>query len=203
MRILLVICFLALTNLSQAITLELAFDQQTFNPTTTGTFRLSGYFGMWGNGSGGGYHIFDATFRGASTPNLANDLWFNLNSSSATGTALRDSITHSVAGFDFVLGAGGLGYTSEPYPFFRLYVDSSLALGPDPFAGALVDVAGTFTATRSGGAGMTLADMAGDYQPSQYDGAGTTLTLAVPEPSTLSLLSLAAAPLFFRRRKSS
>ena len=209
----LLVCFLALVNLSQAVTLELTFDQETFDTTTTGTFRLYGAFGMNGygysqTGSTIDYYIFGGTFRGSSTPNLPSDLYFWMESYSATGTATRDGLTHSIntngRAFLFALSSGGAGYTPEPYPWFQLSVDPTQTPGGNPFAGALVDVTGTFSASKSGGSGISYSAMDGTYQPHEYDPQGPDLTITtVPEPSTLSLLSLAAAPLLIRRRKSS
>ncbi|MFN7340063.1 MAG: PEP-CTERM sorting domain-containing protein [Opitutia bacterium] len=197
---------------AKAVTLELRFNEETFSQNTTGTFRLTGAFGTNSFGSSSENsvitsYIFDGSFRGTSTPNLPSDLYLWLQSYSATGTLTRGGITHSVIGEGRALlfAITGGGYTSEPYPWFQISVGPSPEPGPDPFAGGFADISGSFTASKSGGAGLRFQDLAGDYQPHEYDAQGPALTLSVvPEPSTYGLLMAAVtgmAALLRRRRR--
>jgi hypothetical protein len=58
MRILPIICLLALTNLSYALNLQLTFNETSFGINTSGTFRLTGEMQMNGFGwAGSGWPI--------------------------------------------------------------------------------------------------------------------------------------------------
>jgi len=221
MIILFVICLLALTNLSHALNLQLAFNETSFGINTTGSFTLKGEIPMWGIGwSGPGFPIglfdgdgsgitsytFGTQYRGGNTANLPDNYYFTLDSYDATGTAIRDGLTHPILPGTHALWV----QIFNKQPTLQVYVGPEpKATMYNPFASAFVDISGTFGVNSSVNSGQTPAsqgitfdNLAGTYNSGEYDPAGS-FTITVPEPSTLSLLSLAAAPLFFRRRKSS
>lgn len=201
-----------------AATLEIAFDQSNFLINTTGTFRLSGEIPLGGTAGYGAtvvdgvdvidYYIFSTSFRGSNTANLPINSYFTLHGYATSGTAIRNGVTHPVA------------INSMPYyailvqmfnlePLVQIYVEPTpIPDGSDPFSSVFVDISGTFSANSSVNSGdspdsqgITFSHLAGTYNSSENDPTGS-FTITVPEPSTLSLLSLAAAPLLIRRRKS-
>lgn len=204
---------LAFADVGRAVTLELSFDQPTFNTTTTGSFRLYGSFGIGGLGSSSvgdevTSYIFDGSFRGTSTATPSNDFYLWMDSYSATGTVEYGGSTYPI------LSDGQrtmwLSF-SEAYgkarPHFQVFV-APTPTGAGSSGGPIVDMTGTFTASKSGGAGMTFADMFGDYDPHEYDPGGPAFTIAaaspVPEPGTAAMAFAALAcggwHLFRRRR---
>jgi hypothetical protein len=215
------ICLLALSNLSHALNLQLTFNETSFGINTSGTFTLQGEIPMWGIGwSGPGFPIglndgdgsgitsytFGTQYRGGNTANLPDNYYFTLDSYDATGTAIRDGLTHPI-----LPGTRALWVQIfNKQPTLQVYVGPEpKATMNNPFASAFVDISGTFGVNSSVNSGQTPAsqgisfdNLAGTFNSGEYDPAGS-FTITVPEPSTLSLLSLSIAPLFFRRRKSS
>lgn len=212
MKVLPVICLLSLTSLGRPATLELTFDQQNFTINTSGSFRLYGEIPMNGIGwssdsSGITSYTFGTNYRGANTANLPNNYYFTLDSYDATGFAVRDGITSPVLPNTRALWL----QIFNREPVIQLYVGPNPTASSAPFLSATVDVTGFFTVNSSVNSGqspfsqgMTFANLAGTYQPGPYDQPGEALTITiVPEPSTLTLLTLATLPLLLRRRKIS
>ena len=224
MRLVLLIGFIALMNLGNAANLQLNFDQGTFSGTTTGTFTLTGVVPAHGFGSGGyyagstyinEYWNFSTQYDTPVGASLANDFDLSLMGHSATGDAVRNGVTHSV--FNNI---GITMWISKNLSLATLQVfiqdqpNPNFDINNPPHGEFSLNMTGSFIGTSSAGSGiapetrgMTLANLGGTYV-NQYDPAipANALNLSVtsvPEPSTLSFLSLAAAPLFFRRRKSS
>ena len=218
MNFLPVVCLLALTNLSHALNLQLSFNETSFGINTSGTFRLTGEIPMWGIGwSGPGFPIgfndgdgsgitsytFGTQYRGSNSANLPNNYYFTLDSYDATGTAVRDGVTHSVIP----------GERAVWIQIFNRQPNIQVYVGPNPpatmynpFASAFVDISGTFGVNSSVNSGQTPAsqgitfdNLAGTYNSSENDPSGT-FTISVPEPSSASLLCLATIPLLLRRR---
>lgn len=202
-----------------AATLEITFDQSSFSINTTGTFRLSGEIPLGGNPGYGAtlvdgvdvidYYIFSANFRGSNTANLPYDSYFTLYGSATSGTATRNGVTHPVA-INSMPYYAVLVQMFNRQPLVQIYVEPTpIPDGSNPFSSVFVDITGTFSANSSinsgdspDSQGITFNNLAGTYDSGEYDPAGS-FTIAVPEPSTLSLLSLAAIPLLLHRRKSS
>ena len=212
MKLLLIACLLGLTNLSWAVTLELEFDQPTFSINTSGSFRLYGEIpinsiGWSSDGTGITSYTFPSSYRGANTASLPNNYYFTLDSYDASGTVLRDGIT------SFVLPSTRAVWLQifDKEPNLQIYSGSTPTPSSTPFVPATVNLTGRFTVNSSVNSGqspdsqgITFNHLGGTYQTGPYDQPGEALTIAiVPEPSSLSLLSLFIAPLFFRRRKSS
>lgn len=209
MRILSIICLLALTNLSHALNLQLSFNETSFEINTSGTFTLTGEIPMWGIGwssdeSGITSYTFGTQYRGSNTANLPNDYYFTLDSYDASGTALRDGLTHHV-----VPGSRALWVQIfNKQPVIQVYVGPDPAPTESPYASAFVNISGTFQVNSSVGSGQTPSsqgiifdNLAGTYNSGEYDPTGS-FTITVPEPSTASLFLLSALPLLFRRRKN-
>ena len=209
MRLLALFCFFTLTTWSHALTLQLNFNETEFGINTSGTFTLNGEIPMWGigwrsDGSGITSYTFGTQYRGSNTANLPENYYFTLDSYDATGTAFRDGLTHNIVPNTRALWV----QIFNRQPVIQVYV------GPDPaptesaFASAFVNISGTFQVNSSVNSGQTPAsqgitfdNLAGTYSSSENDPTGT-FTITVPEPSTLSLFSLAVIPLFLRRRHS-
>lgn len=211
MNLLLIACLLGLANLSRAVTLELEFDQPTFSINTSGSFRLYGEIpinsiGWSSDGTGITSYTMPSSYRGANTANLPNNYYFTLDSYDASGTVLRDGITSSV--LPNTRAVWLQIFNQEPN--LQIYVGPSPTPSQTPFLPATVNLTGRFTVNSSVNSGqspdsqgITFNHLAGTYQTGPYDQPGEALTITiVPEPSTLSLFSLAAIPLFFHRRKS-
>ena len=209
MRFFVLTCFLSLTNFSNALTLQLSFNETSFEINTTGTFRLTGEIPMGGNpgwssdSTGITSYTFGTQYRGINTADLPANYYFTLHSHSAAGTAVRSGLTHNV------LPNALWVQIFNMQPVIQVYVGPAPTPADDPFATALVDVSGLFTVNSSVGSGLspdsqgiTFDNLAGTYNSSENDPTGT-FTITVPEPSILSLLSVAAVPLLLRRRKSS
>ena len=222
MRFLPIICLLALTSFSHAANLELVFNETTFSARTTGTFRLTGEVPALSYGSGGSliggqyyndYHSFQSDYQ-LSFLNLAPASFnFYLSAYPSSGTAVRDSIIYSIQGdygialnlFSFGIGSLQIFLQDQPNPNFGpsgYYPDNTLGM-------FLVDITGSFVANSSANGtdpasqGVTFNNLAGTNSSKGYYTSDKVLTISVPEPSTLSLFSLAALPLLFRRRKIS
>lgn len=223
MRISLVICLLALTNLSHAANLQLNFDQGSFSGNTTGTFTLSGIVPAHGFGSGGyyvgstyinEYWSFSTQYDNPTGNSFASDFEFNLSGFSATGDTIRNGITYPAFNYGITMWISKNFNLATLQVFIQDQPDPMFDINNFPHGEFTVNMAGSFIATSSAGSGiapnatgMTLANLGGTYV-NQYDPAipANALNLSVtnvPEPSTLSFLSLAAASFFFRRRKSS
>ena len=220
MRVLFVTFLLALTNLSHALNLQLTFNETSFGINTTGTFTLKGEIPMWGIGwSGPGFPIglfdgdgsgitsytFGTQYRGGNTANLPDNYFFTLDSYDATGTAIRDGLTHPILPGTHALWV----QIFNKQPTLQVYVGPEpKATMYNPFASAFVDISGTFGVNSSVNSGQTPAsqgitfdNLAGTYNSSENDPAGT-FTIAVPEPSITSLVLLSILPLLLRRRHS-
>jgi len=208
MKLLWVICLLALTNLSHALNLQLSFNETEFGINTSGTFTLTGEIPMWGIGSSGDgsgitSYTFGTQYRGSNSANLPNNYYFTLDSYDATGTAIRDGLTHQVVPNSRALWV----QIFNKQPVIQVYVGPNPPATMDnPFASAFVDISGTFGVNSSVNSGQTPAsqgitfdNLAGTYNSSENDPAGT-FTITVPEPSTASLILLSGLPLLFRRR---
>ena len=223
MIISLVICLLALTNLSHAANLQLNFDQGSFSGNTTGTFTLSGIVPAHGFGSGGyyvgstyinEYWSFSTQYDNPTGNSFASDFEFNLSGFSATGDTIRNGITYPAFNYGITMWISKNFNLATLQVFIQDQPDPMFDINNFPHGEFTVNMAGSFIATSSAGSGiapnatgMTLANLGGTYV-NQYDPAipANALNLSVtnvPEPSTLSFLSLAAASFFFRRRKSS
>ena len=224
MRILLVICFLALTNLSHAANLQLNFNEGSFSGNTTGTFTLTGIVPAHGFGSGGSYPggtyvndywSFSTQYDIPVGNSFASNFDFNLMGFSAAGSAVRNGITHPVySDIGITMWISKSSNLAALQVFIQDQPNPNFDSNNFPHGEFSLNMTGSFIGTGSAGSsiapetrGMTLANLGGTYV-NQYDPAipANALNLSVtsvPEPSTLSFLSLAAAPLFFRRRKSS
>ena len=210
MRFIALFCFLTLTSWSHALTLQLNFNETEFGINTTGTFTLNGEIPMWGigwssNGSGITSYTFGTQYRGSNTANLPENYYFTLDSYDATGTAFRDGLTHNIVPNTRALWV----QIFNRQPVIQVYVGPDPAPTESPFASAFVNISGTFWVNSSVNSGQTPAsqgitfdNLAGTYNSGEYDPSGS-FTVTVPEPSTLSLLSLIAVPLLLHRRKSS
>ena len=217
MKLLPVICLLALTNLSHALNLQLTFNETSFEINTSGTFRLTGEMQMngfgWagsgspiglndGDGTGITSYMFGTQYRGVNTANLPNNYYFTLDSYDASGTAIRDGLTHQV-----VPGLWVQIFNRQPE--LQVYVGPTpAATFYNPSASTFVDISGTFVVNSSVNSGQTPAsqgitfeNLAGTYNSSENDPGGT-FTITVPEPSTSSLVLLSTLPLLLRRRKN-
>ena len=221
MKLIFSILLLSFTSLSQAANLELVFNESSFSSRTTGTFRLTGEVPATGYGSGGAwiggtfynyYHSFSSDYSLSPTvpPPAAFD--FYLSAYPSSGTAIRDSVTYPIQGdygitmyiFGSSIVALQIYLQDQPNPNFG--PDNYL---PDNTQGRfLVDISGSFLANANpGGAapstqGVSFENMAGTHQNRGPYTSDQVLTISVPEPSTLSLLSLAALSLLLRRRKN-
>ena len=223
MRILLVIYFLALTSLSHAVNLQLNFDQGSFSGNTTGTFTLTGIvpahgFGSGGTGSGptyiNEYWSFATQYDNPIGNSFASNFDFNLMGFSASGNAVRNGITHPAdPNIGITMWISKSSNLATLQVFIQDQPNPNFNINNFPNGEFSLNMTGSFIGTSSAGSGiapettgMTLANLGGTYV-NQYDPAIPANALhlsvtSVPEPSTLSFLSLAAAPLFFRRRKS-
>jgi hypothetical protein len=221
-KLILSILLLALTSFSHAANLELVFNETTFSARTTGTFRLTGEVPALSYGSGGSsidgqyynaYHSFQSDYQLSFLNPAPASFNFYLSAYPSSGTAVRDSITYSIQGdygislnlFSFGIGSLQIFLQDQPNPNFGpsgYYPDNTLGM-------FLVDITGSFVANSSANGtdpasqGVTFDNLAGTNPSQGYYTSDKVLTISVPEPSTLSLFSLAALPLLFRRRKIS
>ena len=209
MKFLSVICLLALTSQSHALNLQLSFNETEFGINTSGTFTLTGEIPMWGIGSSGDgsgitSYTFGTQYRGSNTANLPNNYYFTLDSYDASGTALRDGVTHNIVPNTRALWV----QIFDRQPVIQVYVGPDPAPTESPYASAFVNISGTFQVNSSVNSGQTPAsqgitfdNLAGTYNSGEYDPGGS-FTITVPEPSTVSLFLLSALPLLLRRRKN-
>lgn len=223
MKLILSILLLALTPLVQAANLQLNFDQGSFSGSTSGTFTLTGVMPAHGFGSGG-YYIgstyinehwsFSTQYDNPVGNSFANDFGFNLSGFSASGDTFRSGVTYPVFNIGITMWISKSSNLATLQVFIQDQPNPNFNINNFPNGEFSLNMTGSFIGTSSAGSGiapetrgMTLANLGGTYV-NQYDPAipANALNLSVtsvPEPSTLSFLSLAAAPLFFRRRKSS
>lgn len=223
MRFLPVICIVALTSWSQAAILQLNFDQGSFSGNTTGTFTLTGVMPAHGFGSGGSYPggtyvndywSFSTQFDTPVGNSFASDFDFNLMGFSATGNAVRSGITHPVySDIGITMWISKSFNLATMQVFIQDQPDPMFDINNFPHGEFTLNMTGSFIGTSSAGSGtapetrgMTLANLGGTYV-NQYDlgvpaNALNLSVTSVPEPSTLSLLTLTAIPLLLRRRKS-
>jgi hypothetical protein len=223
-KLILSILLLALTPLVQAANLQLNFDQGSFSGSTSGTFTLTGVvpahgFGSGGTGSGPSYineyWSFSTQYDNPVGNSFASNFDFNLMGFSASGNAVRNGITHPVdSNIGITMWISKSSNLATLQVFIQDQPNPNFNINNFPNGEFSLNMTGSFIGTSSAGSGiapetrgMTLANLGGTYV-NQYDPAipANALNLSVtsvPEPSTLSFLSLAAAPLFFRRRKSS
>ena len=223
MRILLVLCLLAVTSGGHAANLQLNFDQGSFSGNTTGTFTLTGVVPAHGFGSGG-YYIgstyineywnFSSQYDTPVGNSFASDFEFNLSGFSASGDAVRNSVTHPVFNYGITMWVSKNFSLTSFQVFIQDQPDPMFDINNFPHGEFTLNMTGSFVATSSAGTGvapdsrgMTLADLSGTYG-NQYDpgipaNALTVSVTSVPEPSTTLLLGLATIPLFLRRRKIS
>lgn len=224
MKLILSILLLALTPLVQAANLQLNFDQGSFSGSTSGTFTLTGVvpahgFGSGGTGSGPSYineyWSFSTQYDNPVGNSFASNFDFNLMGFSASGNAVRNGITHPVdSNIGITMWISKSSNLATLQVFIQDQPNPNFNINNFPNGEFSLNMTGSFIGTSSAGSGiapetrgMTLANLGGTYV-NQYDPAipANALNLSVtsvPEPSTLSFLSLAAALLFFRRRKSS
>jgi hypothetical protein len=222
-KLILSILLLALTPLVQAANLQLNFDQGSFSGSTSGTFTLTGVMPAHGFGSGG-YYIgstyinehwsFSTQYDNPVGNSFANDFGFNLSGFSASGDTFRSGVTYPVFNIGITMWISKSSNLATLQVFIQDQPNPNFNINNFPNGEFSLNMTGSFIGTSSAGSGiapetrgMTLANLGGTYV-NQYDPAipANALNLSVtsvPEPSTLSFLSLAAAPLFFRRRKSS
>ncbi|MFM8654895.1 MAG: hypothetical protein ACKODZ_09260 [Verrucomicrobiota bacterium] len=219
-----VICLLALTCFSQAANLELVFNETSFSTNTSGTFRLTGFIPATGYGQGGfyigsdyyaDYYSFSSDYLLSFTTPPSAPFEFYLQAISASGTAVRDSTTYtikSIPGIGLnIFGGSGVGQV-------QVYLDPGLnpnfgpeAYLPDNTQGTfLVDITGQFVASAYANGsspasqGVAIGNLAStNTSPYVEQTLAITVSAPVPEPITLSLLSLATLPLLLRRRKAS
>ena len=218
-----VLVWLSLTGLTHAANLQLNFDQASFSGTTTGTFTLTGVVPAHGFGSGGyyagstyinQYWNFSTQYDNPAGNTFANDFEFNLSGFSATGDTIRNGITHPVySDIGITMWISKSLHLATLQVFIQDQPNPNFDITNFPHGEFSLNMTGSFIATSSAGSGispetsgMTLANLGGTYV-NQYDptvpaNALTVSVAGVPEPSTLSLVFLAATPLFFRRRKS-
>jgi hypothetical protein len=223
-KLILSILLLALTPLVQAANLQLNFDQGSFSGSTSGTFTLTGVVPAHGFGSGetgsgpsyiNEYWSFSTQYDNPVGNSFASNFDFNLMGFSASGNAVRNGITHPVdSNIGITMWISKSSNLATLQVFIQDQPNPNFNINNFPNGEFSLNMTGSFIGTSSAGSGiapetrgMTLANLGGTYV-NQYDPAipANALNLSVtsvPEPSTLSFLSLAAAPLFFRRRKSS
>lgn len=218
-----VIAAVALAGRGETATLELSFDQGSFTANTSGTFRLTGNIPATGYGSGGyyigdefinEYYSFSCDYTLAfDTPPPAAFTFFLLQATTATGTAVRDTVTYSIdpargIGFNMFGGEGGVGQVqvyleNTPNPNFSV----ENLLPNNTYGTFLVDISGNFAvnAMANGGdpasAGVSFGNVAGTHASVLGDEPLTvSVAVAVPEPGTCGLACLAAASLLLRCR---
>ena len=232
MKLIFSILLLSLTSFSQAANLELVFNETSFSTNTSGTFRLTGIVPAHGFGSAGSwpggvyvndYHTFSTQLDTPTGALFANNFTFNLNGYGSTGNAIRNSVTQPTSNLGLTHPAYDIGITmwiskssnlATIQVFLQDQPNPNFDLNNAPLGDFVVDLNGSFSAMASAGAGvapdslgMSFGNLAGTYvnqfTPGTPAHALTMTVTNVPEPSTASLIGLAAIPLFFRRRKIS
>ena len=207
MRLLPLICFLAVTNLGSAANMQLNFDQGTFSGTTSGTFTLSGIVPAHGFGSGGyyvgstyinEYWSFSTQYDNPTGNSFASDFEFNLSGFSATGDTIRNGITYPAFNYGITMWISKNLSLATLQVFIQDQPDPMFDINNFPHGEFTVNMAGSFIATSSAGSGiapnatgMTLANLGGTYV-NQYDpgvpaNALTVSVTGVPEPSIFYL----------------
>ncbi len=217
MKILSVTFLLTLTSFGHAANLQLNFDQGTFSSTTSGTFNLTGVMPAHGFGSGG-YYVgstyinqywnFSTQYDNPVGNSFASDFEFNLSGYASSGDTIRSGITHPVySDIGITMWISKSLNLATLQVFIQDQPNPNFDINNFPHGEFSLNLTGLFIGTSSADTrGMTLADLGGTYvnqlDPTIPANALTVSVAGVPEPSTLSLVSLAATPLFFRRRKS-
>lgn len=208
---------LTLTSFGHAANLQLNFDQGTFSSTTSGTFNLTGVMPAHGFGSGG-YYVgstyinqywnFSTQYDNPVGNSFASDFEFNLSGYASSGDTIRSGITHPVySDIGITMWISKSLNLATLQVFIQDQPNPNFDINNFPHGEFSLNLTGLFIGTSSADTrGMTLADLGGTYvnqlDPTIPANALTVSVAGVPEPSTLSLVSLAATPLFFRRRKS-
>jgi hypothetical protein len=216
-KILSVTFLLTLTSFGHAANLQLNFDQGTFSSTTSGTFNLTGVMPAHGFGSGG-YYVgstyinqywnFSTQYDNPVGNSFASDFEFNLSGYASSGDTIRSGITHPVySDIGITMWISKSLNLATLQVFIQDQPNPNFDINNFPHGEFSLNLTGLFIGTSSADTrGMTLADLGGTYvnqlDPTIPANALTVSVAGVPEPSTLSLVSLAATPLFFRRRKS-
>ena len=176
-------------------------------------------FGSGGSYPGGTYvnehWSFSTQYDTPVGNSFANGFDFSLMGFSASGDAVRNGIIHpAYSDIGITMWISKSSNLATLQVFIQDQPDPNFNLNNFPHGEFTLNMTGSFIGTSSAGSGiapettgMTLANLGGTYV-NQYDPAvpANALNLSVtnvPEPSTLSFLSLAAASFFFRRRKSS
>lgn len=216
---------MAAASLGEAATLELSFDQGSFEANTSGTFRLTGFIPATGYGQAGffigedyytDYYSFSSDYVLSFSAPPSTPFDFFLQATSASGTAVRDSTAYTIK------SSPGIGLTifgGSGFGQVQVYLDSSLnpnfnpeAFLPDNTQGTfLVDITGLFIASASADGsspasqGVALGNLAGT-NASQNPGTaeqtlGITVSAPVPEPTTGAMAALAAAALLLHGRR--
>ena len=217
------ICLLAVTGGGHAANLQLNFDQGSFSGNTTGTFTLTGVMPAHGFGSGG-YYIgstyineywnFSSQYDTPVGNSFASDFDFNLSGFSASGDAVRNSVTHPVFNYGITMWVSKNFNLTTLQVFIQDQPDPMFDINNFPHGEFSLNMTGSFVANSSAGVGtapetrgMTLANLSGTYVNSYDPGisanALTVSVTSVPEPSTTSLVLLSALTLFSRRQKFS
>jgi hypothetical protein len=211
------VLWLALASFGHAANLQLNFDQGTFSSTTSGTFNLTGVMPAHGFGSGG-YYVgstyinqywnFSTQYDNPVGNSFASDFEFNLSGYASSGDTIRSGITHPVySDIGITMWISKSLNLATLQVFIQDQPNPNFDINNFPHGEFSLNLTGLFIGTSSADTrGMTLADLGGTYvnqlDPTIPANALTVSVAGVPEPSTLSLVSLAATPLFFRRRKS-
>lgn len=197
------------------VTLELQFNDTTFNQYTSGTFRLSGMMTVDGFGdsqtfSGGAwttdYYTHSSFFNGSRPSGYPIGLNFLFNSTVSTGTLKQNGVTHQIYSPSAVqLNLyGSTNFLSALW----IYTSPNLAYGGDTLADAELDISGTFSMDSTIGSnspdsqGVSTSSLEGQYLRNPNATPGSSLTISVPESSVFSLLLAGGAVLMTRRRKS-
>jgi len=213
---------MAAAGLGEAATLELSFDQGSFEANTSGTFRLTGFIPATGYGQAGfyigedyyaDYYSFSSDYVLSFTAPPSTPFEFYLQAISASGTAVRDSTAYTIKSSPGIglniFGGSGVGQV-------QVYLDPSLnpnfgpeAYLPDNTQGTfLVDITGLFVASASADGsspasqGVALGNLAStNTSPYVEQTLGITVSAPVPEPTTGAMAALAAAALLLHGRR--
>lgn len=224
MKIVILICLPLLATLSQAATLQLNFDQGTFENSTSGTFLLTGAIPAQGYGSAGyyigseyfnEYHSFSADYSLVFTtpPPVAIDFLY-LYATAASGTAVRDGVNYSIKSSP---GIGLSFYNSGGNAQLQVYLENlpnpnfnpEAYLSDSTLGTFLVNITGSFglSATANGqtpaSQGVSLANLPWT-STSTYPWLSNTLDVTVsgvPEPTTGALATLAVGALLLQCRR--
>lgn len=216
-----VIAAIALAGRGEAANFELSFDQDSLAPNNTGSFRLTGNIPATGYGSGGyfiGEEFFNEFYSFSCDYTLAfetpppADIFLLLQATSASGTAVRDTVTYSIdasrgIGLN-IFGGSGVGQVqvylaNTPNPNFNV----ENILPNNTYGTFLVDISGSFTMSTSGNggppasAGVSFGNLVGTHASFSGDETlAVSFTAPVPEPGTYGLACVALATLLLAKR---